>query len=198
MSNLNRILETALRVFNERGSHAVTTNALADEVGISVGNLYYHFRNKEEIIRRLFEGLNDAWRTRLVVDTPGRLSWTELEVLVARHFEVLWEYRFFYREQTSLRQRDPVLARTWTIAHQRGRADMAALLHALTSQAGGKVSGEAIDQVTDACWILADYWLPFMESRGRSLRKSDLASGVCLFASTIRPLLDSLSPARVK
>ena len=52
-----RILETALRLFNEFGTAAVSTNRIAAEAGISPGNLYYHYRNKEEIIRGLVEDL---------------------------------------------------------------------------------------------------------------------------------------------
>ena len=145
MSTTDHILCTALRMFNERGSHAVTTNALADKLGISVGNLYYHFRNKEEIVRELFERLNEAWRTRLSLDISTRPGWHELEVLISRHFEVLWEYRFFYREQVSLRQRDPVLARRWTLAHQRGRTDMATLITAVIGEGHPRLPPHAIE-----------------------------------------------------
>ena len=49
------ILKAALSLFNERGSAAVSTNHIATELGISAGNLYWHFRYKEAIIRALWE-----------------------------------------------------------------------------------------------------------------------------------------------
>ena len=50
-----RIIETSLQLFNEQGERNISTNHIANHMGISPGNLYYHFANKDEIIVQLFK-----------------------------------------------------------------------------------------------------------------------------------------------
>ena len=50
-----KILVVALDLFNRHGTRAITTNHIAEACDMSPGNLYYHFKNKEQIIFALFE-----------------------------------------------------------------------------------------------------------------------------------------------
>ncbi len=51
----NNILKKAIEVFNQSGTASISMNALAEAVGMSAGNLQYHFKNKEEVIRAIME-----------------------------------------------------------------------------------------------------------------------------------------------
>ncbi|MCF2152020.1 TetR/AcrR family transcriptional regulator [Desmonostoc muscorum LEGE 12446] len=51
----SRIIETAIELFNQHGTQTISTNHIADSMGISPENLYYHFKNKQEIIRIILE-----------------------------------------------------------------------------------------------------------------------------------------------
>lgn len=109
--NRQRILEVSIDLFNQNGVVAVTTNHIAQALDISPGNLYFHFRNKEEIIQELFDNMCEAvykvWETQDSGKIPPPLE------LVENVFEVIWQYRFLYRESYHLRKKDSVLNKKW-------------------------------------------------------------------------------------
>ncbi|MFC4057119.1 TetR family transcriptional regulator [Planomonospora corallina] len=49
------IVETALRLFRERGYEATTMRAIAAEAGVSVGNAYYYFSSKEALVQAYYD-----------------------------------------------------------------------------------------------------------------------------------------------
>ena len=93
-----RILQLSLQLFNERGERSVTTNHIAAELGMSPGNLYYHFRNKNEIIKELMEQYQQETLEMLALPENRGLDANDK----IRYFQVLssqlWAYRFLHRD----------------------------------------------------------------------------------------------------
>jgi len=54
-----RILDTALRLFHERGWRDTTMRAVAAEAGVSLGNAYYYFESKESLIQGIYAQSHD-------------------------------------------------------------------------------------------------------------------------------------------
>lgn len=90
-----RILESARKLFNERGVMHVRLQHIADETRISIGNLAYHFRNKEAIILALYEPLHDSQQHVLSLLRQVPL-FSQIQHLLARHWALQLAYRFFY------------------------------------------------------------------------------------------------------
>ncbi len=106
--NKKRILESSVELFNNHGAVSVSTNHIAKHLKISPGNLYFHFSNKEEIIRELFARMTQE--VQVAWDPDRALAPREF---LEASFEVFWTYRFFHREMYHLRRQDPELARNW-------------------------------------------------------------------------------------
>src|SRR2546423_1645214 len=54
LATRDRVVESALRLFAERGTTAVSMRELADAAGVTVPGLYYHFTSKAELIQAVY------------------------------------------------------------------------------------------------------------------------------------------------
>lgn len=107
-STRDRILEAARRLFNDDGLAAVSTQRIAAEIGISPGNLHYHFKSKRAVVAWLFRRFED----RLAPCIDAAASATALDDLwLSLHltFEAIDEYRFVMRDLQVLLNDDPEL-----------------------------------------------------------------------------------------
>ncbi|MEU7566063.1 TetR/AcrR family transcriptional regulator [Streptomyces fradiae] len=70
------ILETALRLFEERGYDKTTMRAVAQEAGVSVGNAYYYFASKEHLVQGFYDRIAAEHETavRPVLDGDADLA----------------------------------------------------------------------------------------------------------------------------
>ena len=108
--NRERIIEASLELFNEQGAHTVSTNHIAAHLSISPGNLYYHFANREEIVRAIFPQAAEAVHGALPVSPDRPVSAADVGAYHLRGIETLWRFRFFFRDVDELLSRDPLLA----------------------------------------------------------------------------------------
>ena len=130
MKTKERILLGALDLFNQDTATEVTTNDLARELKMSPGNLYFHYKNKEQIIRELFKRL--ALETSLIWKPQAKKAKNneklELVDFIDRNLQLYWKYRFFHRELYTLRKIDPELSKLWR-AHLLKMSRLMIVLH---------------------------------------------------------------------
>ena len=182
MNTKSAILDTALELFNQQGTAAISTNHIAAALGISPGNLYYHYRNKQEIIHALFERLFAVWDEAFDLPPGREPSLDDLQTLVRTNFEVLWTYRFIYRELAALLREDDNLQQRFLEVRQRGFEGFRELF-AQFSKAGvipPVDSPAALDEITELCWLISEFWLPYIEVGGREVNAANLETAVRL------------------
>jgi len=158
-----RILETSLLLFNRSGAPHITTADIADEMEISPGNLYYHFRNKDEIIAELlaaFEQRLDG----LLAAPAGRVADVEdLWLLLHLLFEAMWDYRFLYRDIDEILSRDRKLASRFARIMQRGTQTVIALCQSMAATGAMRASEREIEAVADNVALVATYWISYQK-----------------------------------
>lgn len=186
-----RILAAARRLFNERGTAAVSTNHIAAEAGLSPGNLYYHFADKQEIIR----GLHDEYAAAnagLWESEPGAaVSLDMLRAGLAEATRLAWEYRFFERELVALLRADPLLHDSYRQAFERRLGQWVAFGEQLADQ-GDIRRPEPPASMADlavAIWLIGANWLPFLEITGDPQDPRQVARGSDLVLAVLGPYL---------
>ncbi|XSG75579.1 TetR/AcrR family transcriptional regulator [Herpetosiphon llansteffanensis] len=190
MSKRDLILSTALELFNRQGTADVSTNHIAEACGISPGNLYYHFRNKAAIIQALFEQLYNAWDTELSLPTERPAQLSDLTTLVETNYQIIWRYRFAYRELVALLHHDSALHVSFLATRQRGFAGFRSIVEQFIA-AGimQPVDGNTLDQLIQVCWLISEFWLNNLEINQRPIEPSSINTGVSLMLHVLQPYI---------
>ncbi|MEO7221499.1 MAG: TetR/AcrR family transcriptional regulator [Devosia sp.] len=186
-----RIVDAALALFNEQGTANVTTNHIAEALGMSPGNLYYHYRNKAEIVRALFARIEAEWAVNYEVPAGVFPSIAMMEAMMAGNFEIQWRYRFFFRDLTMLLAADPALAKTYRDHRAASFADTIALIEIFVDAGVANSPGdaEAIDDLGQLLWMVGDLWLVFKDIGGAPVGQAEMDHGVRMFRRLITPYL---------
>jgi AcrR family transcriptional regulator len=186
-----RILETSLAMFNAQGEPNVTTNHIADELEISPGNLYYHFRNKEDIVEQVFARYEARMDQTLIVP-EGRLPnledvWMQLHLV----FECMWDYRFLYRDLVDIVSRNRKLKVHFARILNRAATSAGEVLRGLTAAGIMRATPDEIRATAENVLLVATFWMNFnivRNSRSDS-DQDDLTHGIYQVMLLIAPFL---------
>jgi len=156
-----RILETSLALFNEFGEPNVTTAAIADELGISPGNLYYHFHSKDEILSALFEIFERDMAGQLAVPTEHTVHVEDIWLFLHLLFEIVRKYRFIYRDLSELVTKNRVVETHFKkiLGYQVKTA--AAICEGLVARGDMRASKSEIQALAVNVIVVTTYWPSF-------------------------------------
>ncbi len=185
-----RILDTALELFNAHGTAAVSTNRIAEQCGISKGNLHYHFRNKQEVIQSLFRRITAeieaGWYRDHLEPTLEHMA----EMYVRQLLQIL-EYRFFYREMADLLRRDPLLRHRYVSNRERRLQAIERFFRTLAESGRMQIPDDPrrLRSIVDATWIMSENWLNYLEFHERELNAESIVEGYYEILEILRPYL---------
>jgi AcrR family transcriptional regulator len=193
-----RILEVTLDLFNRFGEPNVSTTLISAELNISPGNLYYHYPAKDELINSLFdryeralhELLNAADGVRDVED-----AWFFLHTL----FELIWQYRFLYRDLNDLLSKNRRLETHFQgVLKEKARA-IRALLDGMNRSGALRIDTRELEPTATSMVVVLTYWLSFEYVRDpRHALEDDVAQQALLRGAhhVLHLLVPYLEPAQ--
>jgi AcrR family transcriptional regulator len=156
-----RILEISLRLFNEFGEPNITTTIIAEELNISPGNLYYHFRNKDDIVDSIFVQFEEEINRMLAVPADRRPTIEDVWLYLHLMFELVWRYRFFYRDLSDLLSRNRKLELQFKQIYQHKILVARQLCDGLRGDGALEASDMEIDALASNMVVVASYWLSY-------------------------------------
>jgi AcrR family transcriptional regulator len=157
------ILATSLGLFNEFGEPNVTTNHIADEADISPGNLYYHFRSKDDIVLELFKRFLVRFQPLIEIPADILLQPEDLWFQLHLSFELKGEFRFIYRNLADLAARVPDFDRAMRGLLQRELQAARNSLSGLEQAGVLELDERRRELLADSILLALTYWIPYAE-----------------------------------
>jgi AcrR family transcriptional regulator len=193
-----RILEVTLELFNRFGEPNVSTTLISAELNISPGNLYYHYPAKDELFNSLFDRY-EAALDELLRAAEGVSNIEDAWLFFHMLFELIWQYRFLYRDLNDLLSKNRRLETHFQFVLKNKSAAVRKVLDALAAGSASGIDARQADAVANAMVVVLTYWLSFVYVRDprKALEPENagaaLARGAFHVLSLLMPYLDTAS-----
>ncbi|REL25177.1 TetR/AcrR family transcriptional regulator [Thalassotalea euphylliae] len=166
MKTWDKIIQASIELFNEHGERNVTTNHIAAHLGISPGNLYYHFRNKEDIILSIYE----QYARNLILDTFPLMS-DDIEPLDAiilymdAVFQAMSKFRFFYANLPVLLAKNPSLREKYVEVQELISKRVSDMMISLREAGMINFDDEELPDLVSILRLVNTFWLSFYQTQ---------------------------------
>lgn len=194
MKTRDKIVFAALELFNDNGERNITTNHIAAHIEISPGNLYYHFRNKQEIVREIFALYSAELLERF---TP--LQGQQESLVLLRHyldsiFTLMWKYRFFYANLPEILSRDEKLHEEYIGVQDKLQANLVNITRAFVELELLNVSEAEIKQFVTTLHLIASSWLGYQSAMSPKIQitESVIHQGMLQMIAVMKPKATAL------
>ena len=186
-----RVIAASLALFNRDRERHVTTNHIVAHLGIGPGNLYYYFRNKEEIIFEIYLRLEKEFLACLALPRGRSLSLEDIATYLHGIFEILWRYRFFFHELPSLVERIPAVRARYAGLVDKALACTRSIYRGLAQEGIMEATPEQVEMLAKNSWIVTVYWFTFLETRGgrETITQEDSRQGILQLVALFYPYL---------
>jgi AcrR family transcriptional regulator len=189
MKTRDRIIQASIELFNEQGERNITTNHIAAHLGISPGNLYYHFRNKEDIILSIY----DEYAKKVLqmydqVDPSEKPLEAILDYMDTR-FQLMSRYRFFYQNISVLLAKNEHLHQKYLDVQVPLIEKVKTMLYSLRDAEFIAFEEDDVIDIVSLLRIVITYWLTFHQTQSleKDVKESAFNEGILKVLSILQP-----------
>jgi AcrR family transcriptional regulator len=186
-----RILDVTLGLYNSLGEPNVSTSLIAAELGISAGNLHYHFRRKDELSAALLEQF--VAELNALLPPPGWRADNVEDVWLLLHLvlELLGRYRFLFRDLSGIMARDRRAGTRLATVFERSVQAARGICLGLAERNLMTATGAEIDALSTNIAVVALYWLSFESARHprQNVSGAGMARGAYQILMLVAPFL---------
>jgi len=150
-----RILEASRKLFNEKGYVATSLSEIAASIGISQGNLSYHFPSKSDLALEIVQALRQQMNERRDRAQPGPVADDYVDHLLFA-MSLIWNNRFLLRDRVHFADKVGSVEAQSMADFQ----ELYALMKRL--QAEDMFRANAVDDLailTRSIWVMSRYWM---------------------------------------
>jgi len=157
-------MDTAVELFNKEGVQSITSRHIAKEMGISNGNLDYHFRNKETLLLAIYEQMRAEMSDSYLSADTTRGSFEQIHLLLLHLESFQHKFRFFNLDVLEISRTYPQINRLLKHTIQIRKEQMADMLNqAISDEFFIQATKENIGQLLLSIRIIITFWLSHEE-----------------------------------
>lgn len=161
LSTKQKIINASIRLFNQDGMANVRLQQIANDIGISVGNLAYHFRNKEAIVHAINEQL---YEEVLAILSAYRLypNFIDFDYQLGLYFQFLQKHPFYFIDLLELERHYPSV-------HTDRQVHIGKMISQIRKRFDFNIQRGTImpeprpglyDRLAHTIWVLITFWMP--------------------------------------
>jgi len=169
----DRIINASLELFNAQGERNVTTNHIAAHLGISPGNLYYHFPNKQAIVAELFVGYESRVDQFLRLPLQRPMQVQDKAIYLEALLGAMWDYRFLHRDLEGLLAANPDLAQRYQAFASRCLQHAQAIYQGFVDAGILLMNKAQAEALALNAWIILTSWVRFLGTVGAGAGQLD-------------------------